>query len=131
MKIPRGEDWRTYAECLNTDPELFFEATDPHESRRNRQAAKEICSRCDVVEQCLAFALRTEVDFGTFGGMDANQRRKMRRNAIGGGRFPKGQTVGSFLEPRTSASKRRYREANREETAERERLRYIKKAGTK
>jgi len=41
--------------------------------------AKEICTTCDVRSQCLDYALRTDQDFGIWGGFDEDERRRLRQ----------------------------------------------------
>jgi WhiB family redox-sensing transcriptional regulator len=37
-------------------------------------AAKDVCSRCPVRAECLAFALANGEEFGVWGGMDPDER---------------------------------------------------------
>jgi WhiB family redox-sensing transcriptional regulator len=70
-------DWQERAACIGSDPEAFF-------PRKGESAAiaKRICNtRCNVREDCLAYALEQRVDFGVWGGTTYRQRRKMRRDA--------------------------------------------------
>lgn len=50
--------------------------------------AKALCAKCDVVEQCLEYANRTQVTSeeieGFYGGMTPNERRRMRGFGIKG-----------------------------------------------
>jgi len=76
-----GSNWRLLAECRYMDPELFFPASPPSGSRQqttaNAQAkakAKEICARCPVSSECLAFALRTRQEYGIWGGLTQEER---------------------------------------------------------
>lgn len=39
--------------------------------------AKAICAQCAVVEPCLQFALENNEKFGVFGGMTAEERRRL------------------------------------------------------
>ena len=70
-------DWRDLAACTSTDPEAFF----PEKIDENAMAAKRVCARCDVRAECLEFALAMPVteDWGIWGGMSANSRRKLRK----------------------------------------------------
>lgn len=67
-------DWQHYARCRGLDPDRFF----ARGSARS-QPAIEICQRCRVREECLQFALDSEVEFGIWGGMTERQRRALRR----------------------------------------------------
>lgn len=95
-------DWRNDAACLNTDPEMFFSSE--KELRQDRsnamntkhliqmvrtRQAKEICNgipgktpACPVREECLAYALATQTEYGVFGGMTGNERRSLRRRQL-------------------------------------------------
>jgi hypothetical protein len=42
-------------------------------------AAKAICARCPVTAECLAYAEKTHVQFGIFGGLTETDRRKARK----------------------------------------------------
>jgi hypothetical protein len=41
--------------------------------------ARQICSRCPVRADCLAYALAAEEEFGIWGGLDQNERRNLKR----------------------------------------------------
>lgn len=66
------EPWTQDALCAQTDPDSFFpekgEATKP---------ARDVCTSCDVVAECLAYALRTKQRYGVWGGKSERQRRRM------------------------------------------------------
>lgn len=68
------EDWRQEALCAETDPEAFF----PEKGGSTRDA-KRMCARCDVTEQCLAYALATGQRFGIWGGLSERERRKLEK----------------------------------------------------
>jgi WhiB family redox-sensing transcriptional regulator len=65
--------WRRDALCAQTDPDLFF----PEVGER-ALAAKAVCSRCPVREQCLAFALDNREGYGIWGGLSADERKRFR-----------------------------------------------------
>ncbi len=67
-------DWRDYALCAQTDPEIFF----PEKGGSNR-AAKQVCASCFVRVQCLEWALETQQQHGVLGGLSDRERRRMRR----------------------------------------------------
>ena len=67
------EPWRMEALCAQTDPDLFF----PEGGERN-PAAKAVCGRCAVREQCLAFALDNREVYGIWGGLSADERKRFR-----------------------------------------------------
>ena len=69
-----GEHWRTAAACQLADPDLFFPVSSSDPSLDQVGKAKEICARCQVQPQCLAFALRTHQVHGVWGGMSEQER---------------------------------------------------------
>jgi WhiB family redox-sensing transcriptional regulator len=66
-------DWQENALCSQTDPEAFF--PDKGESTRE---AKAICSRCDVRQECLEYALGRSERYGIWGGTSERERRKLK-----------------------------------------------------
>lgn len=68
------EPWMQDALCPQTDPEAFF----PEKGGSTKQA-KSICATCDVVQQCLDYALEHDQRFGIWGGLSERERRKLRR----------------------------------------------------
>lgn len=75
LDTPRGEDWRDRALCAQVDVgEMFF----PEKSGSVREA-KRVCMGCEVRAACLDYALRTEQDFGVFGGLSERERHRMKR----------------------------------------------------
>jgi WhiB family redox-sensing transcriptional regulator len=70
------ESWQEHAACASYPAEMFFPpADDPGASR----AAKAVCATCPVREECFTFALETAQSEGVWGGMDAGERRRLRR----------------------------------------------------
>ena len=67
-------DWRELALCAQVDPELWFP-----ESGQPNGKAKLVCSWCDVQAECLAFALHANEQFGVWGGLSPEERRRLRR----------------------------------------------------
>jgi len=75
-------DWRHRAACLDEDPELFFPIGNTGPAIMQIEEAKQVCRRCDVREQCLAWALEAGQDHGVWGGLSEDERRALkRRNA--------------------------------------------------
>ncbi|MDY5133520.1 WhiB family transcriptional regulator [Actinotignum urinale] len=72
-------DWRTRAECLSEDPELFFPVGSSAAAIKQTERAKSICRSCTVVHQCLSYALENGQDSGVWGGRSEDERKKMRR----------------------------------------------------
>ncbi|MFP3913394.1 MAG: WhiB family transcriptional regulator [Actinomycetota bacterium] len=61
------------AACRKEDLGLFF-AVDGRQ-----EEAKEICRRCAVRWQCLAYALETNQRYGVWGGMTPEERSSLNR----------------------------------------------------
>lgn len=72
-RLPDGADWRSYGLCGQTDPEAFT----PEKGGSNK-SAKAICSRCEVREVCLQYALAHNETDGVWGGLSPRERRKLR-----------------------------------------------------
>jgi WhiB family redox-sensing transcriptional regulator len=69
--------WMTDALCAETDPDLFLP---DGQGTNNSTVAKKICAQCDVIAECLAWALRTGA-VGTCGGTTDKERQRIRRAA--------------------------------------------------
>lgn len=68
--------WMDDALCAETDPDAFF----PEKGEATRPA-KRICGRCEVRQECLAYALETVQEHGVWGGYSTHERQEMRREA--------------------------------------------------
>lgn len=67
-------DWMSSAPCATVDPELFFpEAGDYIKSR----AARRICGTCPYKAPCVLMAIRNDVKFGIFGGLNPPGRKRL------------------------------------------------------
>lgn len=75
-------DWRHSALCQDEDPELFFPIGSIGPSLRQVEAAKAVCRRCSVTDDCLSWALDTGQDAGVWGGKSEEERRLMRRETL-------------------------------------------------
>lgn len=72
--------WRSRAACRGEDPELFFPVGSSEPAALAQIAgAKAICARCPVREACLRFALYTGQDYGIWGGLTEDERRRLQR----------------------------------------------------
>jgi WhiB family redox-sensing transcriptional regulator len=69
-------DWQERALCAQTDPEAFF----PEKGGSTREA-KRVCTRCEVRDECLEYALAHDERFGIWGGTSERERRRLRRAA--------------------------------------------------
>lgn len=61
--------WSKLAICSGEDPESFFPA---HGDAGVR--ARQICANCPVRDDCREYAIQAD-EFGTWGGMDQEERR--------------------------------------------------------
>jgi WhiB family redox-sensing transcriptional regulator len=76
---PLSNDWRHAAACAEEDPELFFPVGTSGQAAVQLEEAKAVCRRCDVVAQCGGWALSTGQEFGVWGGLSEDERRRERR----------------------------------------------------
>ena len=74
-------DWRHRAACRDEDPELFFPIGNTGPALLQIEDAKAVCRRCDVIDQCLQWALESGQDAGVWGGMSEDERRALKRRA--------------------------------------------------
>jgi WhiB family redox-sensing transcriptional regulator len=72
--VVEENEWMNWGACVGMDPGIFFTARG-----ESVEPAKEVCGRCDVQQECLNFALRRREKFGTWGGLTAQERRRIRR----------------------------------------------------
>ena len=70
------ESWRVDAACSGVGTEIFFPTSEDQEASAQ---AKAVCSTCPVQETCLQYALATNQTDGVWGGLDGNERRRLRR----------------------------------------------------
>jgi WhiB family redox-sensing transcriptional regulator len=70
-------DWRSRSACLDEDPELFFPIGNTGPAILQIEDAKQVCRRCDVREQCLAWALEAGQDHGVWGGLSEDERSRL------------------------------------------------------
>lgn len=73
------DNWREYAACRNTDPDLFFPTGTSGPALEQIEQAKAVCRTCMVQTICLEYALETNQDDGVWGGTSEEERRKLRR----------------------------------------------------
>jgi len=66
------------AACRTEDPELFFPIGTTGPAVQQTEDAKAVCRRCDVVDACLEWALRTGQDAGVWGGLSDVERRALK-----------------------------------------------------
>ncbi|MBT2400486.1 WhiB family transcriptional regulator [Streptomyces sp. ISL-100] len=84
--LPLDQGWLRRAACAGTDPELFFPVGVKGPALEEQAAAKEICGRCSVTRQCLAYALRSGQRTGVWGGLGEEERSPLHRAKARSGR---------------------------------------------
>lgn len=75
-------DWRRYAICRDTDPDLFFPVGTTGHALVQIERAKQVCGECPAQRDCLEFALETNQDSGIWGGTSEEERRVLRREMV-------------------------------------------------
>jgi WhiB family transcriptional regulator, redox-sensing transcriptional regulator len=77
--VDRPDDWMSRAACLGIGPELFFPVGQSCAAQKQTRDAIRVCSHCEVRDDCLDYALDNAIDEGIWGGMDEDERRKLRK----------------------------------------------------
>ena len=83
--VPGDADWGSRAACRSADPELFFPVSGAGPSLAQIAEAKTVCARCEVRNECLAFALATGQVYGIWGGTSPEDRAVLRKKARAAG----------------------------------------------
>ncbi|MER6675199.1 WhiB family transcriptional regulator [Streptomyces sp. NPDC000983] len=73
------DNWRDLAVCRDEDPDLFFPIGNSGPALVQTVAAKAVCGRCPVREQCLDWALETRQTVGVWGGTSEGERLALLR----------------------------------------------------
>lgn len=74
-----ADPWMDHAACRShPTPDLWFAA--PSELV-DRKTATDICRTCPVSPECVDLAIRANVDFGIWGGLEPAEIRKLRKRA--------------------------------------------------
>lgn len=66
--------------CAETDPDMFFPEPDSRYLESTIRIAKDICTRCPYVEECLEWAL-SHNEIGIWGATTEKERQLIRRRA--------------------------------------------------
>lgn len=70
-------EWKNQAACRKMGVSLFYNK----KSLSEKNIAKEICNKCNVKKECLAYALKTEkitiLRSGIWGGLNPKERQKL------------------------------------------------------
>lgn len=79
MPIMESYDWQYEGACRKVDPDAFFSPEAERGMRRQRRedAAKALCARCPVIEQCREHALRVQEPYGVWGGLSEAERHQL------------------------------------------------------
>ncbi len=72
-------DWRDRALCREEDPELFFPVGETGPALRQITDAKDVCQQCQVIEECLVWAMTSGQESGIWGGTTERERRSLKR----------------------------------------------------
>lgn len=76
----RPTGWRELGSCHDSDPNLFYPLGRGVAALEQIEEAKTLCRTCPSREPCLAFALSTHQELGVWGGMSADERRRLLRS---------------------------------------------------
>lgn len=73
-------DWQNRAACAGMPLELFFDSDRGQSAAREarEERARQVCRRCPVLADCLAYAIRRGEE-GFWGGMTEGERKGERR----------------------------------------------------
>ena len=83
VKLPapmiKNYEWQQRGNCVGVDTNVFF----PESSLRGikkiaaYEEAKKYCRSCEVVSECLQFALDTKEPYGVYGGLSEEERNRV------------------------------------------------------
>ncbi len=78
---PRG--WMDRAACRDVEnPDIFFPILPRgRHAKQHNKVATDICGGCEVIDDCLAYALDANEPYGIWGGLTTRERRDLRRKA--------------------------------------------------
>lgn len=72
--------WRRDAACRDFPTDLFFPIGHGPRAEAQANQAKSICDQCPVRAECLDYSLLINAQFGVFGGLTEDERRRVRRS---------------------------------------------------
>ncbi|HET6909257.1 MAG TPA: WhiB family transcriptional regulator [Mycobacteriales bacterium] len=75
-------DWRHLAACRDEDPELFFPIGTTGPALLQIEDAKAVCRHCDVIDDCLSWALESGQETGVWGGTSEDERRALQHRRV-------------------------------------------------
>ena len=67
--------------CVHSDPDFFFPEAGTTFAVAHTRMAKEICSTCPYLAECLEWALKAD-EIGIWGGTTEAERRRMKRGVV-------------------------------------------------
>jgi WhiB family transcriptional regulator, redox-sensing transcriptional regulator len=91
----RADRW-SRAACTTADPDLFFPISTLGPGGRQVAQAKAICARCQIRQECLAYAVDAASVQGVWGGTTETERRLLRRRLLRA-RQARGEPAGAPL----------------------------------
>jgi WhiB family transcriptional regulator, redox-sensing transcriptional regulator len=76
-------EWQLRGACRGEDGSMFFHPEGERGPARaaRETAAKAVCVRCPVIEQCLRHALATREPYGVWGGTTESEREEILTSA--------------------------------------------------
>lgn len=78
--VVEEREWRDFAACRDTDPDLFFPVGTTGAALEQIKSSKRICKTCEVRAECLQYALATNQESGVWGGTSEDERRVLRKS---------------------------------------------------
>ena len=71
--------WMIRGACRGENSELFFLDDNLRGKDKSRKilAAKQVCFRCPVRQECLEYSIKARVPYGVWGGLDQDQRAEI------------------------------------------------------
>jgi WhiB family transcriptional regulator, redox-sensing transcriptional regulator len=75
-----ASSWREGAACIDANTDVFFPIGSTKDALAKTIKAKRYCAVCPVSSFCLEFALWTAQDYGVWGGLTEDERRRERRS---------------------------------------------------
>jgi WhiB family transcriptional regulator, redox-sensing transcriptional regulator len=93
LPVPSTEiwEWQLRAACRGMDSDAFFHPErERGVTRQQREAgAKQVCSRCAVIDECRRHALAVEEPYGVWGGFTEVDRKVIVQARLAAARTPK------------------------------------------
>lgn len=67
--------------CTNF-PDLFFGDSAAGAAHTDIRMAKTLCQQCPITNECLTYALEAKEEWGVWGGMSTQERKRLKRNNV-------------------------------------------------